>query len=257
MAAPRDCGSSDRATCASPDLGPEASTSDPFLGTPLDLHREVTDTPRAAVQTLQMDAELRSLLHSLPTKSDITTLIGAVEAAHRKEIALVREEVKALATRVTGGETSLMALEGRVAALEEVRNAQAEALMVQQLRLEEIEDRSRRNNLRLRGLPAATGPEDLADTEAAIFRNIPGVDLPPRLEFDRVHRALGPRSADPARPRDVVCRLHHYLHKEEVLRKSWEAPAIEFDGVELKILPDISRATLQRRALLKPLLELA
>lgn len=114
-----------------------------------------------------------------------------------------------------------------------------------------MEDRSHRNNLRLRGLPEATGPEDLADTAVAIFRSLPGIEL------DRIHRALGPKPTDPLRPRDVVCRVHHYVHKELILRKAWESEDRELDGATVKILPDLSRATLQRRAILKPPLDLA
>lgn len=72
-----------------------------------------------------------------------------------------------------------------------------------------------------------------------------------------MHRALGPKSPDPARPRDVLCRIHHYNQKELILRRAWEHGAIEFDGATIKILPDLSRATLQRRAMLRPLLDLA
>lgn len=120
-----------------------------------------------------------------------------------------------------------------------------------------MEDRSRRNNLRLRGLPEATGLEDLADMAVAIFRSLPGIELPERIELDRIHRALGPKPTDPQRPRDVVCRVHHYVHKELILRKAWESEDPELDGATVKILPDLSRATLQRRAILKPLLDLA
>lgn len=66
-----------------------------------------------------------------------------------------------------------------------------------------------------------------------------------------------PKSIDPARPRDVICRLHRYKQKEVVLRKAWEYETLEFDGAEVKILPDLSRATPQRRAMLRPLLDVA
>lgn len=52
-----------------------------------------------------------------------------------------------------------------------------------QLHQEEMEDRSRCNNLRLRGLPEATGSEDLAAT--VTFRRLPGDPLPQNLEYDR------------------------------------------------------------------------
>lgn len=92
------------------------------------------------------------------------------------------------------------------------------------------------------------GTEDLAVSVTAIFQKILGTA--PTLELDRVHRTLGPKSSDPERPQDVLCRLHKYTQKELILRKAWEHGEMEFDGAAIKILPDLSRATLQRRALL-------
>lgn len=71
------------------------------------------------------------------------------------------------------------------------------------------------------------------------------------IDLDRVHRALGPRPTDPSRPRDVVCRFHCYLQKENVLRRAWEHGDVEMAGTHMRILPDLSRATL------RPILELA
>lgn len=89
----------------------------------------------------------------------------------------------------------------------------------------------------------------------AIFHNVLDSSPLTALEFDRIHRALSPKSADPDRPRDVICRLHRYSQKEMILRSAWLKSQIDFDGARIAIMPDISRATLQRRAMLKPLLE--
>lgn len=43
----------------------------------------------------------------------------------------------------------------------------------------------------------------------------------------------------------MICYLHYYTHKENIIRKAWEAGDLEFDGAPVKILPDLSRATLQ------------
>lgn len=168
----------------------------------------------------------------------------------------VRGELGVMSKRLTAGWSSVTDLEKRVTALEHLQDAHIDDAMMLQMHMEEMEDRSRRNNLRLRGLPEATGPKDLADTATAIFRGLPGDPLPLGLDNYRIHRALGPRSQDPNRPRDVKCRLH-YSHKESIARKAWEAGVVDFDGAAVKILPDVPRATLQRRATLRPVLELA
>lgn len=42
-----------------------------------------------------------------------------------------------------------------------------------------------------------------------------------------------------------------------MLQKAWEKRDVDFDGATLCILPDLSKATLQHRAILKPVLEVA
>lgn len=155
------------------------------------------------------------------------------------------------------GESTVATIERRLSAVEAAQTAQASVILAQQLQLEEVEDRSRQNNLRLRGIPEATGIEDLAESTLAIFRDLMGEHYPPSLSFDCIHRALGPRSTDLDRPRDVICRIHQYAHKEMVLPVAWEKGDVTFDGAVIWILPDLSKSTLQRRALLKPVLEVA
>lgn len=62
--------------------------------------------------------------------------------------------------------------------------------------------------------------------------------------LDRVHRALGPKLLDPGQPRDFICRLQYYSQKEAIVRKAWNVGSLLHAGVEVKILPDLTRATL-------------
>lgn len=71
------------------------------------------------------------------------------------------------------------------------------------------------------------------------------------IEVDRAHRALGPRAADQDRPQDVVCRLLRYAQKERIIRKAWEHGTVSVNGAQVKVLPDLSRAPLRRRAKIK------
>lgn len=180
--------------------------------------------------TLRADAELRALLQALQMRADIEAIVSRLEASHHQEIAVVRQEVQTLSDRMDSGESSVAALEWRLSAVEASHTIQANTILTQQLQLEEIEDRSRRNNLRLRGLPEAIGTEDLAASTLSIFRDMMGELFPPTLSFDQIHRALGPGSADPYRPRDVICRIHQYTHKELVLQTAWEKERLNLMG---------------------------
>lgn len=55
----------------------------------------------------------------------------------------------------------------------------------------------------------------------------------------------------------MVCRLlHHYAQREASVCKAWSLGSVRFEEAEVKVLPDYSRATLQRRSILRPLLEI-
>lgn len=166
----------------------------------------------------------------------------------------MRDDVSTLADRVTTGEASFAVLE--VLELERSRDHHCDTAIALQLHLEDIEDWSRHNNLWLRGIPGSTETEDLGAMVQEIFRFV--LDDPTcSIEIDRTHRALGPRSTDLGRPWDVVCRLLRFSQKDSILRRAWEMGEIDREGVPIKILPDLSRATLRHRALLGPVLDLA
>lgn len=141
----------------------------------------------------------------------------------------MRDYVNTLSDRVTAGEAPFFTLAHRVSALEQSQDTHRDTAITLQLHMEDIEERGCRNNLWLRGIPEATGAENLGEMVAAIFRRV--LETPPmQLKLDRVHRALIPRSTDPDRPRDVVCRLHHYTQKEDILHSTWEHGDVDHNG---------------------------
>lgn len=166
-----------------------------------------------------MDSDIRALLRALPTRAEIETLILRIET-HRRYLQAVKSDVQALSVRLHTGESSVSALETRVSALESSLADCMDASISLQLHLEDLEDRSRWSNLRLRRRSEAMGSEDLRDSVTAIFHKVLSTSLPEDIELDRVHWTLGPRSPDADRPRDVVCRVHHYTQKETILRRA-------------------------------------
>lgn len=121
-----------------------------------------------------MPDDLRAILQALPTKSNIEALILRIEEAHSRDIQEVKAELHTLSDRVDSREASISSLTHRVSALELSQVSQAATAIDLQLHLEDMEDRSCRNNLRLQGLLEATGAEDLAVTFVAIFQEVLG-----------------------------------------------------------------------------------
>lgn len=115
-------------------------------------------------------------------------------------------------------------------------------------KIDDLENRNRRYNFRVRGLP-----ESYKDVPEAIFsfikELIPEIPLH-RLELDQAHRALWPPRSD-GLPGDVVVKPHFYAVKEEVMRKSRASSKLTYQGHELQIFADLSPSTIQKRRTLK------
>lgn len=84
-----------------------------------------------------------------------------------------------------------------------------------QLHIDDLENRSRRQNIRLRRITESVPQSELCSTVTNIFNcyldGTPDTDI----IIDRVHRTMGPRSGPSDRLRDVLC-LHSFILKEEI-----------------------------------------
>ncbi|CAH2327716.1 Hypothetical predicted protein [Pelobates cultripes] len=87
-------------------------------------------------------------------------------------------------------------------------------------KMADLEDRSRRNNLRLRGVPEEVANKDLpAYVRGLLHAFVPEVPTD-MLLVDRVHHVPKPHHIAQAVPRDILLRAHYHHIKEHVLRSS-------------------------------------
>lgn len=100
-----------------PDISEGSRSPKLYANSPDPAEVDLNRSPRQPFM-VGADAELKAILQALPTRADIEALVGKVEAAHRKELRAVKQEVQLLNTRLSSGETTLAALEQRVSSLE-------------------------------------------------------------------------------------------------------------------------------------------
>lgn len=116
-----------------------------------------------------------------------------------------------------------------------------------QLKMDEQEDRARRNNIRIVNLP----PDIEGDDAAGYLRKmlpkwIPGLQaaatLP--LEIDRAHRVY---SANSSKPRTMILRLLRYPDRQAILQGARKVKPTLPDGTRLEFYADYSSGTSRRR----------
>lgn len=81
------------------------------------------------------------------------------------------------------------------------------------------ENRNRRKNLRIRGLPEASQEEDLIDIMNKIFNPLLGRAVSESLKTERVQRIRRPQSVMKETQRDIIVRFHSYEEKAQIWGK--------------------------------------
>lgn len=127
---------------------------------------------------------------SLPTKNDIQSLISAVELSCKQMVEGIREDTIALGRRVEEIEINQDDIKQAVVDTQEVVKKYEEKLNFLLDQIDDQENRTRRQNIRIRGLSEVKGATDLAQTVTDLFRQILGSQTPEVCDSRRRGRTL-------------------------------------------------------------------
>uniref|UniRef100_A0A8C5WJQ2 Uncharacterized protein n=1 Tax=Leptobrachium leishanense TaxID=445787 RepID=A0A8C5WJQ2_9ANUR len=181
---------------------------------------------------------IEGLINTLSDK--LTSRLDSVAADIKKEIREIGDRTDKLEEKMAEQAGAHNAMAERVDDLEEqLRGAL--------LKVADMEDRSRRHNLKIRGVPEAVTTQALSQYVTEIFQHLLPDTTLDSLLFDRIHRLPRPPSAPERSPRDVILRLHYFKPREDVLRALRSPDALKPEYDHISIFPDLSKATLQNR----------
>ncbi|XP_075422728.1 uncharacterized protein LOC142463647 [Ascaphus truei] len=196
------------------------------------------DIPESSVQTASADPELDSspeepdnmaVMRCKNMKefcSNMKQFFKSELWALRKDVDALGERTAALESRADETATTTVQTQTQISTLK----AQITSL---EDKNEDAENRDRRCNIRLRGVPESiTDPEEFTSRWLEhLFPDMAARDL----VLDRCHQALRgrPQQGDP--PRDVVLRFHCYRTKEETCRIARELKVVEFEQIKFQV----------------------
>lgn len=114
-------------------------------------------------------------------------------------------------------------------------------------KVDELDNRGRRNNLRIVGFPESCEKGDPLSFLQASLPEILGLEFPRGLELDRAHRSLARPRPDGKPPRHFMVRFLRYQDKERVLRAARERENVTWEGHRIMFFPDYSRIVDEKR----------
>lgn len=197
------------------------------------------------IQALQKDlkAELKTFKEEITAQ--VTREISDLKADIEQKFATVSNDIQEQNEKI---DATLTRTEEVEAWSSEANTVLLEVLREQNRirdKLEDLESRSRRNNLRIYGIPEDTEKgqtltfvKDWLNTELSIDAD---------LQIQRAHRALAPKPKADKPPRSVIVNFLQYSVKELVLTKAWEKKIIKIGNSRIYFDHDYSAGVLQRR----------
>lgn len=218
-----------------------------------------TDALQASIYAIHADIKAGQK----DLKKDLNELCETIRRDMKEEIRHFKEDVDQKLSEIGDGlkntEVRMDDVEKRVAEIEEW-NTGAKDVLLQTLQEQEriqsklldLETRSRRNNLRIFGIPEGEegpNPGEFMEKFIKTELSLPNIDL----NIQRCHRSLGPKPPPPAPPRSmIVCFLVHTI-KEQVLNTAWKKKGIQFNGTKIYFDHDYPVEIIKQRKEYAPL----
>lgn len=167
----------------------------------------------------------------------------------------IHETLSNLSQRVSSSETRLMEAENRISTTEDAlraREGELSALTktVNQLqaKVDDLENRGRRKNLRIVGLPEkAEGSTPLPQFLREMIPKWLDLSFDFRLEIERAHRSLAPAPGVNDPPRSVLVRFLRFADRERILQAALKKRQITHESKQIRFFQDLSVDVMRKR----------
>ena len=190
-----------------------------------------------------------------PSPSDLLFAIGNLNKNLEDKFASLSTQIQELQSNITETRKWLQTLESGVSshdscidALESLCSALKSDNKYMKARLEDLESRSRRQNIRIVRIPEGAEKGRPTDFIAELIPAVLGKDyFKTELKVDRAHRSLAAKLADGAPPRPLIARLHHPQARDLILRLASKNHPVLYNNKKIFFFPDLTQETMRQR----------
>ncbi|KAJ1089059.1 hypothetical protein NDU88_002212 [Pleurodeles waltl] len=114
-------------------------------------------------------------------------------------------------------------------------------------KLMDMEDRSRRDNIRLHGISENEEGVDVQSFLRSALPKLTSLEFDPPIEFQRAHRVGPKHPGNPSRPRPIIACLLRHNQTRQILQVARKHGPFQMDQHDIRITADYSKETNDRR----------
>uniref|UniRef100_H3AZ02 L1 transposable element RRM domain-containing protein n=1 Tax=Latimeria chalumnae TaxID=7897 RepID=H3AZ02_LATCH len=155
------------------------------------------------------------------------------------DIESLKETVQNMGNRLSTAEDRISTAEDQIQQLESGMQDLGKKLEAALTKVHDLENRSRRNNIRIVGFPENVEEEKIPE--------LLGLESSMDLDIEQAHRTLAPRPAPGQHPRAFVVRFLKFQMKELVLRTARAKGTVKWNESGIHFFPDLSRELQAKR----------
>ncbi|KAJ1182372.1 hypothetical protein NDU88_007564 [Pleurodeles waltl] len=180
---------------------------------------------------------------------EITTVSRRIEGMDASITSLTLE-TKSMRSDIAGFQSRVTGLEQRMGSLEAQATTSQDRdqdLFYLRSKLTDMEDRSRRDYIRLLGIPENQEGTDMQAFLSSTLSKLTSLDFDSQLEFQWAHR-VGPKHSDKSsRPRPITACLLRHNQTRQILQAARSHGPFRVDQHDIRITADYSKETNERR----------
>lgn len=205
------------------------------------------DAGGASPKSSEKNASLENLLAEVSKMSSTLNTVATDVSTIKETTTELKNTVSAMQERLTEAETRISDVEDTTQQLVSDREAQCKRIDTLWSRVEDLENRSRRNNIRLLGLKEGKEGNNIKTCIKNILSEGLGMDIDNEFEIERAHRSPGIRPEENKPPRLVMIRFLRSSARDKVLKAAREKGGATWSGCNLSLFPDMTRDLAESR----------
>lgn len=200
-------------------------------------------TPEPELTLKQLSTQLLAAI-----QLSTTSLTGKIEEV-RVDVGLLRNDMQNLRERVKETESRISQLEDAAAPIPDRVSSLEKAAGMWTQRADDLENRLRRNNIRILGLPERSeGGDACLFAESWLKSTFPNATLSTVFAVERAHRVPARPLPPGAPPRPFLVRLLSSRDRDAILQAARQKGDILYNNNVISIFPDFSAALQKLRA---------